>query len=272
MSSRAVCLAACCLVIWFAGCGGTSPAKPQSDSTAAKGKLATVDQPLEKVPANDPSASKKTAAANEAFSKLVNASEDSNPDEWTQAEAALLALGADAVPALAGHLSDPNPFSRELAAQFLAQLGPAAAGAERQLVKSLTDDSSLVKMNAAAALLSMNSSAKEIAPALQSLLTDPDQSIRLPAAISLAGFDANTDEAVATLTDLLSAPNGSVRLGAVEALGRLGDKALSSRPAVRRLADDDSPEVRTAAATALKRIETGESSDSKTIPASGVEP
>ena len=146
-------------VMWCVGCGGTSPTLPQAETTS-KRKPAVADQPLEQVPAQDAESSQKTAAANQAFSKLVDASQDSDPEEWTQAEAALLELGADAVPALAAHLSDANPFARELAAQFLAQLGPAAARAEAQLVEALADDSSMVRMNAAAALLSMSSSAE----------------------------------------------------------------------------------------------------------------
>jgi hypothetical protein len=41
---------------------------------------------------------------------------------------------------------------------------------------------------------------------------------------------------------------------------------------VRRLAKDDNAEVRTAAANAFKRIESGETDAPETIPTSGVEP
>lgn len=259
-------------LFWNLGCGTRETPKPQAENPTEKAprevKTASLSEP-DAVPAQKATA--HSAAAEAAFERLLNASQDSDPDEWTRSEAALTELGPEAVPVLARQLANDNPFARELAAQFLAQLGPSAASAEPQLVAALADDSSLVKMNAAAALLSMNSAAKEIASALQSLLSDADDNVRLPAAISLAGMKETEAEAIAALTELLTSSDAIVRRGAVEALGRLGEKASSSVTAVRRLADDDSTDVRTAATAALRRIESGESPSEETIPAGGVE-
>ena len=261
-------IAGCCLAM-SAGCGrspetaketGTSPSRPVVRDT--------------EMPPADPATTetqRQTTAALAAFAELVDATQSSDPDAWTTAERKLVDFGASAVPALISRLQDENPLVRELAVQFLAQLGAEAAGAEDTLVKLLADESPVVRVNAASVLLAVNNSTAEAVTTLQDLLSSSDQTVRLTAAVSLVGLETPDLDAMTALTELLHARDWSVRLTAVQTLGRLGDLASGSLSAIQSLQEDDRAEVRRAAALALKQLESPRPEDRQTIPASGTE-
>lgn len=256
----------CVILLASFGCGETKA--PQSTSVNPAKQPPSTEGKLLEVPSAN---SRSNAAADQAFADLLEATRSSNPDAWGAADRALKELGAQAVPTLARYLGDDDPTARELAVQFLAELGPDAKGAETALTKALADDSPMVRVNSAAALLAMNESSAEVISALQSMLQDDDPSVRLPAAISLASMSETVSEAVPVLTELLTAQEPGIRQTAVETLGRLGKQAHSSLTALRQLESDENAEVRTAAAAAVKDIESGKESSSETIPASGVD-
>lgn len=257
----------CLCLAMSLGCGGTSDSKPRTGD-GGESRAAASDSSLLPVPSQDDG---KAAIAEKAFSGLLAASHDANPDAWAAAEKELTDLGGAAASTLAKHLKDDDPLARELAVQYLAQLGPDAAEAAEELVAALNDSSPMVRVNAAATLLALNASVDAAQSVLSELLASEDPTVRLPAAISLSSIEATTAEAIATLTDLLTASDSSIRRTAVETLGRLGDKATASLGAVKELASDGDSAVRRAAAEAARRIESGTDSTSETIPAGGVE-
>jgi len=261
------------LVLSAIGCNGSGavPAKVEINKSAPTEAVAS-RQPdvIEPTPVEDSSQASQVAAQ-KAFAELLAASEDSDFESWATAEQALSGLGSAAVPTLAAHLADENPFARELAVQFLAQLGPEAAAAEKELTAALADTSPMVRVNAAASLLAMNESTEAAEEVLKELISSDDPTVRLPAAISLAGFDSTSTDALAALAELLSDSSDSIRLAAVQALGRLGEKAKASLTAVRQLTAETNPEIRTAAQQAARQIEGGVDETSETIPVGGVE-
>ncbi len=264
---------ACLLLISCWGCGQT-PGEPAavSQTPASSGPQPRGDEPSELPPAESREVAASPSEAEAAFAKLRSATEDGNPEAWSDAEQQLIGLGDSAVSTLAGHLSDPDQLSRELAVQFLAQLGPAAQPAANELANALKDDSPIVRVNAAATLLLIEPESTSARDVLSELLAGGDDHVRLTAAISLAGSEASAEDSIKTLTALLAAAEPTIRLTAVETLGRLGKQAESSLPAIERLVDDDNPEIRAAATTAQRRIETGETEPSETVPTSGTAP
>ncbi len=256
----------CVVLLAGLGCGET-----KTPPSAAANPAKTVPPKNGELLSAPSSNGRSNAVADKAFADLLEATHGSNPDAWSAAEKSLTELGAQAVPALARYLAHDDQTARELAVQFLAQLGPDAKGAEPALTKALADDSPMVRVNAAAALLALNASATEAVAALRSMLQDDDASVRLPAAISLAGMSDAVKDAVPVLTELLTAREPSIRQTAAETLGKLGKNAESSLGALQQLESDDNTEVRSAAAAAVNAIEAAENSSSETKPADSVE-
>lgn len=261
------------LAIIAAGCNQTSPPAPVAESqpSMSSDKAVPADRPANNLETD--AAPESLASAETAFTSLVAAAKDSDFDSWTSAEQSLTSLGAQAAPVLAKHLSDDDEFARELAVQFLAQLGPDAAAAEKELTQALADSSPMVRVNSAATLLAINVAKERAEAVLRELMTSDDATVRLPAAISLAGNEAAAEDAVAALTALLGEDHDdSIRVPAVQALGRLGDKAKSSLNAIRMLTSVENAALQTAAREAARQIEGGVDETSETIPVGGVEP
>lgn len=254
------------------GCGEAPAPKATADEKSSEVKTASREA-IEPVPVDSVATSSETVSDEEtpadlAFAKLLAATDAADPDAWSEADQQLLELGSQAVPTLARYLQHADSLARELSVQYLAQLGPAAIGAESALTQALADDSSMVRVNAAAALLAMNASSTEAVAALKTMLNDDNPSVRLPAAISLAGMSTTMNDAIPVLTGLLTDGEPTIRLTAVETLGRLGSKAKASLAAVQELTSDSNDEVRAAAREAVKDIESS-ASPSDTIPVSG---
>jgi len=231
-----------------------------------------VEQPeLKAVPSVEPPSTSTAARAKDAFASLVKAAESGDAEAWTKAEDELHELGLAAVPALAERLSDQNGIARELAAMFLAQLGPDAAPAADGLLKLLDDESTFARVNAAAAISTFDGHAERVAPVLTALLADDDVNVRITAATSLRNVGPSGSEAVGALSRALRDTDSRVRAAAATTLGELGTLASSSLATLRRLDDDEDEQVRTAATRAIKRIDQTARTTPITIPASATE-
>ena len=256
------------------GCGEAS----RSDNTSHKATrsspeaTAAIEQPeLETVPSAEPSSTNTAVRAKDVFIRIVKAAEAGDAEAWTKADGELHELGLAAVPALAERLSDTNSIARELAAMFLAQLGPDASPAAEGLLKLLDDESTFARVNAAAALSTFEGHAERVAPVLTALLADDDVNVRITAATSLRNVGPSGSEAVGALSRALRDADSRVRAAAAATLGELGKLASSSLTTLRRLDDDEDEQVRTAAARAIKRIDETARTAPVTIPASATE-
>lgn len=255
------------------GCGEASRLDNTSrKATPTSPEVTTVEQPdLEVIPPRAPSPQNTAAQAKNVFANLIKAAESGDAEAWTKLEGELHDLGLAAVPALAERLSDTNNVARELAAMFLAQLGPDASPAAEGLLKLLDDDSTFTRVNAAAALSTFEGHAERVAPVLTELLADDDVNVRITAATSLRNVGPSGAEAVGGLSRSLRDADSRVRAAAATTLGELGKVASSSLTMLRRLDDDEDEQVRTAATRAIKRIDETARTAPVTIPASATE-
>jgi HEAT repeat protein len=193
---------------------------------------------------------------------------------------------AEAVPALTDLLADPSPEIRALAAQTLGSLGTAAQPALPELAALLNGQPVEVRAAVAATLGSLELDAEAIRPYLAPALRDepdvrraalrsiqrlgPRASLFLPDIIlmaanpgerrdverSLRRFERNGPDprSVPDLVKHLSHEQEAVRLLAIKFLGLAGSKAREALPALERLRDDPSIEVRQQAEAATQRI------------------
>ena len=256
------------------GCGETfRPATSSGKNTPAASTMAvSEEQPdLKAVPAAEAPFGGTAARAKDVFASIIKAAEVGDAEAWTKAEGELHKFGLAAVPALAERLSDTNNVARELAAMFLAQLGPDASPAADGLLKLLDDESTFARVNAAAALSTFEGHAERVAPVLIELLADDDVNVRITAATSLRNVGPSGAEAVGALSRSLQDADSRVRAAAAITLGELGKLASSSLATLRRLDDDEDEQVRTAATRAIQRIDETARTAPVTIPASATE-
>lgn len=243
----------------LAGCGGgTKPTANKAKTTSVDSQqadMADADTQLEEVPPQSEPGDPDFPRGSEAFTKLVAAAQSNDAEAWASAEAKLHELGAQATAALSGRLEDENTVARELAAMFLAQIGPDAVSAAKGLVKLLNDESTFARVNAAAALSTFEGYEDQVAPVLTELLIDTDENVRLTAATSLRNIGSAANKAVIPLTRSLKDPNPQIRAAAATTLGELGSAAFGSLPALRQLRADSESDVVTAAAQAIRRID-----------------
>ena len=263
------------------GCGGGS--KPAAKEQASRGakpaagessatSVAASEPVLEAVPAQSEPGDADFPRGSEAFAELVTAAQANDGEAWTKAEAKLQELGSQATAALAARLDDENPVARELAAMFLAQIGPDAVSAADGLLKLLKDESTFARVNAAAALSTFDGYAEQTAPILTELLADADENVRLTAATSLRNVGPAAAKSVSGLARALGDPNPQVRAAAATTLGELGSTAVTSLPALRRMGTDADEAVVTAASQAIRRIaEAAREQNGLAVPASATE-
>lgn len=204
------------------GCGGSKEPAPQAQTTQEPeaAAVAVADSPatpvstepeLASVPEQSEPGDPDFPRGAEAFAAIVVAAQNNDGDAWAKAEARLQELGAQATAALAARLGDENPVARELAAMFLAQIGPDAAPAADGLVKLLQDESTFARVNAAAALSTFEGHADRVTPVLASLLGDGDDNVRLTAAMSLRNVGPLAIKAVPGLVRILDDSNPQIR-------------------------------------------------------------
>ena len=257
------------------GCGGMSKPDQKAKSGPNAGAtgnnqpgLTPTEPELVAVPDQTEPGDTDFPRGAEAFAALVKSAETNDADGWTKAEARLHELGAEATAALAIHLADKNTVARELAAMFLAQIGPEASSAAKNLLRLLNDESSFARVNAAAALSTFDGYADEIAPVLTGLLEDADESVRLTATTSLRNVGSAATISVNNLIRGLNDPSPQVRAAAATTLAELGPAALKSLPALRQLRSDTEEAVATAATQAIRRLNEVARDSAKAIPVS----
>lgn len=263
------------------GCGGGSAptggarASRDAEAGAAADKsadMAAAEPQLEAVPEQSEPGDADFPRGSVAFAALVAAAQSNDADAWGKSEAKLQELGVHATAALAAHLEDENPVARELAAMFLAQIGPEASSAASGLLKLLSDDSTFARVNAAAALSTFEGYAEKVGPVLTQLLSDEDENVRLTAATSLRNLGPEASKAVMGLSKALRDPNPQIRAAAAATLGEIGPDAIASLPALRQLRSDSEEAVVTAATRAIRRIdESSRDNTALATPASATE-
>jgi HEAT repeat protein len=192
-----------------------------------------------------------------------------------------------AVPALASLLDDPSPKLQKTAAQALASMGKSAQPALGRLGALVHSPQADLREAAVTAIASLELDALTLRPHLAGALRDekpevrraatraiqrlgPDGAIFLPDIILLAEKKENlrTVERMLrrfegarpdarTLPDLikqLDHKEDSVRLLAIKFLGQAGEDARAAVPALERMHEDPSADVRKQAAAASERI------------------
>jgi HEAT repeat protein len=128
------------------------------------------------------------------------------------------------------------------------------------LAEALAGDNEDVRFRAAQSLIQYRRAGRPAIPVFVRTLNDSDYNNRVLAAMGLAGFGADAKEAVPALTaSLRQDKDNRVRYRAAEALGAIGPDAASALPVLKDALHDRAPEVRLAAAAALKKIEPGTS-------------
>ena len=155
-----------------------------------------------------------------------------------------------------GHLD--GEFRREL--QFaLGAMGPAAAPAVGELLKSLDNSDETIRNSALFALGRIGPAAKEAAPKLQTLSKGEDSFARLASLWALVQIEPNDtkliERAVPEMAKGLDDERELLRVEVATALGRLGAAAKSALPALKQHANDDSPLARRAIGRAIEQIE-----------------
>lgn len=190
----------------------------------------------------------------EVVNALLRASSQQAPAAWTRAEQAVLALGSDAIPALAAQLSSTNSFAREISVMMLARLGEDSLVASQVLVKSLNDPSKFVRANAASILTLDERYTASVVPVLRQLLNDSDVELQILATAALGNLGVKAAEVVPQLTKRLSSMDERLRSAAANSLGQIGQPSRESVPELTKLLNDESTAVRTVAHEAITRI------------------
>jgi HEAT repeat protein len=201
-----------------------------------------------------------------------------------RAQKGFTALGANASNAVpditAIYERDLSSSSRHAAANALVEIGPAAKGAIPALISSAASTNSEVRAFAVYTLGRMALEPERVNPVLIRALQDPDREVRYDAAFGLGalafmGGDAKcavpalvqtlkdsygTARAAAAmvvpaLIEALRDPAVFGRVQAASALGQFGTNGGAAVAALTELLKDERPEVREAAAKALRAIQ-----------------
>ena len=145
-------------------------------------------------------------------------------------------------------LADPDENARATAADYLAELGPAAAPALPALIHALADPSDSVRNRSTTALGKIGPAAKVAVPALLEATSHSGHWFFFEKAVEAIG-----PEAIPGLIDGLEQKNG--RFLAAEALGRFGAKSRAAAPRIRALLKNTGGEPRVKLALALWQID-----------------
>jgi len=136
------------------------------------------------------------------------------------------------------------------------QLGGGIELVVEKLLDYEADDSDGARVVGAQMLGECGHLARSATPALLRRLKDKQEDVRLATAEALLKIDPEThwNAGMGVLLDELKNPDVLIRILASEALGRLGPRAKEARSALESVERDPEPEVRQAAAQALKKI------------------
>lgn len=165
---------------------------------------------------------------------------------------------APATEALAKLIDDKDPDVSNEAIHALAKIGPDAKAAVPALVAALKKRRGPICFALVFALGKIGPDAVDAKPVLLKTVDSKDESLSLISAWSLTQIHPQCPECAAKALPVLTAgladPSPRFRRGAAEALRSLGPRAKPAEAALKRLLDDEDPEVRQAAADALEAI------------------
>lgn len=171
-----------------------------------------------------------------------------------QAAQALAQIGVRAVPALRRILKN-GPFrARCRAAGGLASLGPDARPATADLIDCLEDPTPGIRASAAKALAQVADDDDRASEALIEALDDRRLDVRIAAATALGHSPAEAGT-VRALSGTLADDYLGVRIAAADSLNRLGPKAQTAVPSLKKLLQDKYPTGQQAATEALNSIQ-----------------
>lgn len=223
-------------------------------------------------------------AASQARAALETLARESNPAASLAAEVALVRIVPDSeVPKLIERLTSLGSDSRVLAANVLAEAGPAARQAaevlgrvarrdfnpqvqqaaqaaldkvapETSVVRATTELGNMnaeVRLHGATTLGKLGPAAAGALPALQKAVRDPVSNVSWAAKYAIVRIapEAGLPRLIAMLDD----PSGFPERAAL-ALGEIGPRASAAVPALQRLANGSNANAAAAAETALARI------------------
>jgi len=175
-----------------------------------------------------------------------------------QAAQALAQIGVRAVPALRRTLKDGSFRARCRAAGGLASLGPDAKPATADLIDGLEDPTPGIRVAAAKALAQIANDNDRAIEALIKALNDQRLGVRIATATALGRSPAQANT-VRALYGALADDYLRVRIAAADSLARFGPKAQTAAPFLKKMLQDKYPTAQHAAADALKRIVTDNS-------------
>jgi HEAT repeat protein len=165
---------------------------------------------------------------------------------------------APAVPALVELLKSGDEATKTEVLYSLGAIGPGAQAAASAISEHLAENDPRVAQAAAIALGKIGPGAKEAIPALAKLNQSKDELLRLTSVWAILKIGAPsadlTKTAIPILSTALQSDREFVRIEAATTLGELGRGAASALPALQTAANDASPAVRSAAASAITKI------------------
>jgi HEAT repeat protein len=166
---------------------------------------------------------------------------------------------APAIPALAMTLADPQPELRRESLFALGAIGAAAAKVTDKIVEKLVDEEADVRHAACYALGKIGPDAQAALPKLRAAMDSDDEFLRMAAVWASLKINPKDEElkrkAVPLLVKGLVDERDHVRIECAYTLGELGAVAKSAIPALKEAQQDDSEDVRTAAAKSLEMLE-----------------
>jgi HEAT repeat protein len=170
-------------------------------------------------------------------------------------------IGAEAAPAVPELVTILQGSDAKLKAEALfvaAAIGPKADAAVPGAIAALGDADPQMQQTAGYALGKIGPAAKDAVPALKKLTSSNDELLKLTAVWALMRIGPPSAEltqmAVPMLTAALNSEREMVRIEAAMSLGDLGKAAASALPSLEKAQQDPSPNVRSAAAQAVKQI------------------
>jgi HEAT repeat protein len=178
-----------------------------------------------------------------------------------QLPAVLAGIGPAGIPALVGHLADPDEGERAASVAALGLLGavdalPAVAAlatdasAGPALLRAARTAEEALREQAVRALILIRP--PELEEALTGAMTDPSPAVRKVATAGWMKADAVPDAAVAVLVEALRDPEVQVRANAAHALGRLDALPPAAVPGLTECAAHPNDGLRLNAAVALR--------------------
>jgi HEAT repeat protein len=158
--------------------------------------------------------------------RLLICFERNDEDLRVKAAETLGKIGKPAVEPLREKLKSRNAKVRFCAAQALAHMGPAAAGASKELLACLDDKDADVRRKAVFTLGFLVAADDGVFTGLIKALDDKDDGVVEAALESIKKQEAPPKAALEPLTKLANDPKHEVRTEAIKLLGKVGEPAL----------------------------------------------